>query len=237
MASAYTSEYTKEYSSGSLMPAVIIGGAALLLAPRLGMGRLVQIGLLGGAAYLLVTRAKPMLQAAREPIQVRKTVSIMKPAQEIYQFWRKLENLPQFMKHLEAVTQLDQRRSHWIARAPIGMSVDWEATITEDIPGERIAWRSVEGSQIPNQGSVSFRDLGPERGTVVLVELEYHPPAGAVGAGIAKLFGEEPKQQIDSDLKRLRAILEAGQTPTIQGQPVGKGQPRSSEGRKMTQGY
>lgn len=239
MSNAYPAQQNKESQSSMLLPAVVVGGAALLLASRMGVGRVVQLGLLGGAVYLAYRQGRPMLAKATsgQGIRVEKSVSIMKPAEEVYRFWRQLENLPRFMKHLESVTQLDDQRSHWIAKAPAGTSVEWDAEITEDVPNERIAWRSLPGSQVPNYGSVTFKDYGPDRGTMVTVNLVYEPPAGPIGAAIARLFGEEPQQQIDSDLKRLRSMLEAGETPTTQGQPVGKGQPFSEGGRKTTQGY
>ena len=152
-------------------------------------------------------------------VRVKGTVTITKPRQEVYAFWRKLENLPRFMRHLESVVETDAKRSDWRAVAPAGRQVGWTAEITEEAIDEKIAWRSLEGSDIPNEGSVTFEDAPGGRGTIVRVELSYSPPLGAIGATFAKLFGEEPKGQIADDLRRLRAILETGEVPTTDGQP------------------
>jgi uncharacterized membrane protein len=114
------------------------------------------------------------------------------------------------MRHLEDVQVLDARRSHWRVKAPAGQAVEWDAEIIEDRPGEEIAWRSVEGSQIFNRGRVRFIDAPGDRGTEVHVELEYAPPLGPLGAIVAQLFGEEPAQQVADDLRRFKQILETG---------------------------
>lgn len=159
---------------------------------------------------------------AKRMLHVHQAFTIRRTPQELYGFWRALENLPSFMEHLESVTVLDERRSHWVASAPLGREVEWDAEITEDVPNERIAWHSVEGSEVANAGSVSFRDLGGDRGTEVHVSLEYAPPGGEVGATIAKLFGENPEQQVKDDLRHFKQIMEAGEVPTITGQPSGR---------------
>ncbi len=152
-------------------------------------------------------------------VKVKKSVTITRPREEVYAFWRKLSNLPRFMRHLEEVKEIDGTKSEWTAKAPAGRQVCWTAEITEEVPNERIAWKSLEGADVPNEGSVRFEDAVGGRGTVVRVELSYSPPAGAIGAMFAKLLGEEPKGQIADDLRRLRAILEAGEVPTTDGQP------------------
>lgn len=145
------------------------------------------------------------------PIEVRKTVTIYRPPAELYAFWRKLENLPRFMEHLESVRVLDERRSAWTAKGPVGSQYEWQAEITEDRPGELISWRSVPPSDGFNTGTVTFLPAPGDRGTEVHVELRYKPPAGPLGAAIAKLFGKEPGQQILSDLRRLKQVLETGE--------------------------
>lgn len=144
-------------------------------------------------------------------IQVRKAITINVPPDEAYTFWRDFENLPRFMAHLETVHVLDGRRSYWKAKAPLGTTVEWTAEIIEDIPGRLIAWRSVEGTKVPNTGRVEFKQAPGNRGTEVHVELAYDPPGGAVGAAIAKLFGEEPSIQVDGDLRRFKQVLEVGE--------------------------
>jgi uncharacterized membrane protein len=143
-------------------------------------------------------------------MEVKSTITINRPVSELYAFWHAFENLPRVMRHLESVEVLDARHSHWVAKAPADRTVEWDAEIVEDVPDQRIAWRSVKGSQIPNAGVVRFVATPGGRGTEIHVELSYDPPAGAVGALVAKLFGEEPQQQIDGDLQRFKQIVEAG---------------------------
>ncbi|RIK44438.1 MAG: hypothetical protein DCC55_02520 [Chloroflexi bacterium] len=147
---------------------------------------------------------------AESGIRVEKSITINRPADEIYQFWRNFENLPRFMSHLESVEVLDEQRSHWRAKAPAGMTVGWDAEIIDDTPGERISWRSLEGADVPNAGSVQFKPATGGRGTVVHVQIEYKPPGGAIGAAIAKLFGQEPEQQVQADLRAFKQVMETG---------------------------
>lgn len=155
-------------------------------------------------------------------ISVDKSVTINQPAADLYQFWRNFENLPQFMDHLNSVTTLSDKRSHWVAKAPANTSVEWDAEIVEERPNEFISWRSVQGADVDNAGTVSFEQLPYERGTVVRVTLEYTPPAGALGAVVARLFGEEPNKQIADDLRHFKQIMETGEVSTTEGQPHGE---------------
>jgi len=154
-------------------------------------------------------------------IHVKHSVTINKSPAELYQFWHNFENLPQFMTHLESVTILDEKRSRWKAKAPLGTSVEWDAEVTSDIENERIGWVSVEGSQIPNSGVVEFRPTS-NRGTELRVVLTYEPPAGELGALVAKLFGEEPQQQVREDLRRFKQLMESGTIMTVDGQTSGR---------------
>ena len=146
-------------------------------------------------------------------IEVHESVVIDKPASELYSYWRKLENLPRIMSHLESVTEMGTR-SHWKAKAPLGLSVEWDATVTEDRPDEVISWRSDDDAQVPNEGSVRFSGVGAQSVsnpyTVVSVSLTYHPPLGPVGAAVAKLFGEAPSQQVKDDLQNFKQAVESG---------------------------
>ncbi|HWD97761.1 MAG TPA: SRPBCC family protein [Bryobacteraceae bacterium] len=162
-------------------------------------------------------------------IRVDQAVTINRPREEVYRFWRNLENLSQFMERIECVRVLeDGKRSHWIVKGPGDRTVQWDAEVINDVENELIGWRSLPGSEVQNAGSVSFRDAAGGRGTEVRVELQYNPPGGAVGALFAKLFGEEPSQQIHSDLKRLKTRLEAGVVPSTEGQPAGASQPEAA---------
>ena len=150
-------------------------------------------------------------KGARGRIHVRRSVTVDRGREEVYAFWRDFENLPRFMEHLESVRITDGDRSHWTARAPAGRTVEWDAELTEDVPGERIAWRSLPGADVPNRGVVRFVPAPADRGTEVHVELEYDPPAGRLGATVAKLFGEEPSIQVAADLRRFKQVLETGE--------------------------
>jgi uncharacterized membrane protein len=155
-------------------------------------------------------------------IHVAKSMTINRSAEEIYKFWRDFKNLPRVMEHLESVEVLDNRRSRWIAKGPAGKRVEWEAEITEDRPNELIAWRSIEGSTVDNSGAVRFQRAPGGRGTVLHIELDYRPPAGLLGATIAKLLGEEPEIQLEEDIRRLKQLMEAGEIITTEGQPAGR---------------
>ena len=146
--------------------------------------------------------------ASSKPIFVEHSIVIDRPAQQVYDYWRKLENLPQIMSHLESVTEQDDRRSHWVAKAPLGTHVEWDAEIVNDKPGERIGWHSLPGATVDNAGSVQFESL-PGGSTRVHVALSYRPPAGQLGAAVAKLFGEEPSVQIADDLQNFKNNFES----------------------------
>lgn len=167
-------------------------------------------------------------------VRVDKSITIARPPQEVYAFWRKLSNLPRFMKNVESVTETDDQHSHWVVKAPAGRKVEWHAIVHNEVPGEMIAWRSMPGADVDNAGSVWFREAPAGRGTEVKVELQYNPPAGALGAVFASLWGKEPGQQIQEDLHRLKAMLEAGEIPTTAGQPAGRAE-HDKEGRKVTE--
>jgi uncharacterized membrane protein len=154
-------------------------------------------------------------------LRVNSSITVNRPPSEVYGFWRNLENLPRYMRHLKSVTVIDERRSHWVVRAPAGRTVEWDAEIINDVPNELIGWRSTEGSKVQSGGSVRFDPAPGGRGTVIRVELQYNPPGGLIGAAISKLFGEEPTQQIHEDLHSLKQVLEAGEIPTTAGQPAG----------------
>lgn len=154
-------------------------------------------------------------------IQVKAAITVDRPAAELYEFWRNLSNLPTFMDHLKSVTPLDGNRSRWVAKGPMGTDVKWDAEIINDVPGETIAWRSLAGAQVDNAGSVRFVEAPGGRGTEVRVNLDYIPPGRTLGKWVAKLFGEEPSQQIHQDLRRFKQVVETGEVATIAGQPQG----------------
>ena len=155
----------------------------------------------------------------RAGIHVEESVSINKPVAEVFRFWRNFENLPKFMNHLESVSMREAGVSHWVAKGPAGIHVEWDARIINEIDNKLIGWQSLEGSMVSTAGSVNFRET--DRGTEVRVHLQYNPPAGKLGATVARLLGEEPGAQIREDLRRFKQLMETGEIPTTDGQPRG----------------
>ena len=163
-------------------------------------------------------KAKSWLETTTE---VTKSVTINKPAAELYKFWRDFENLPKFMNHLESVKVINQKKSEWTAKAPLGYEVTWEAQISQDVENELIAWRSIEGSQIPNSGKVEFKET-KDRGTEVKITIRYEPPAGKIGELAAKILTEEPNTQVAEDLRRFKSLMESGEIVKVEGQTSGR---------------
>lgn len=189
-----------------------LGGALL---ERGVSGHCTVYGVLGitTADRLGPTTAVPACRGLR----VDRSVTVNRPAEELFRFWRHFENLPKVMQHLKSVT-VQGPRSHWVARGPMGRSVEWDAEIINERSNELIAWRSLAGSDVDTAGSVRFTPAPGGRGTVVRVNLKYDPPAGKLGAAVAFLFGEDPHEQIDADLRRFQAVMESGEAPSVQGQ-------------------
>lgn len=225
--------------------ASLAGGSALVLygLTRRSWGGVATALLGGGLVYRGATGQCPAYSAAgkstaetpkdiqhspvasvrhNQGIKVEKSVTINKAPAELYKFWRDFENLPKFMQHVESVRVDDDKHSHWVVKAPAGRTVAWDATIHNERENELIAWRSIDG-QIRNAGTVTFKPAPSGRGTEVKVTLEYEPPAhtGALGATIAKLFGEEPAIQVADDLRHFKQLMEAGEIATVEGQPHG----------------
>jgi uncharacterized membrane protein len=148
---------------------------------------------------------------SQEPVDViiKSAFVVDKPRQAVYDFWRKLDNLPMFMNHLESVEQLDDTRSHWILRLPTGVgTVSWDAQIVKDKPGEVIGWSSLPGSIIDNAGKVFFSDAADGKGTIVDVIISYQPPAGGIGAGIANILNPVFKNMVDTDVRNFKQYMD-----------------------------
>jgi uncharacterized membrane protein len=205
--------------AGDLMDIALVGTAATCERSNRSRLAVTFAALLGITALDMLCAERvsmastPRTRARRgeRGVHVVKAVTIDRPAADLYQYWRDFENLPQIMSYLESVETTDGRRSHWRAKGPLGTRVEWDAEITDDIPNERIAWESLPGASVPNTGSVSFEEAPGDRGTVVRVELHYVPPAGAIGAAVAKLFGRAPEQEIQEDLRHFKALMETGE--------------------------
>jgi uncharacterized membrane protein len=146
-------------------------------------------------------------------IHVRESVRVERPVEDVYRFWRRLENLPRFMHYLDRVTETADGRSHWVAAGPAGVPVEWDAEIINEVDNSVLAWASLPGSDIVTAGSVNFSPVRGGRGTQVSVHFQYAPPAGKAGALIASLFGREPSQTVREDLRHLKHLLEAGELP------------------------
>lgn len=213
---------------------LLTGGAMVLLGLKQRSLRGVLIALAGGSLAYHGAQGQKSLTAQitdqvseavglDQSIRVEKTVTIQnRSPEELYSFWRNFENLPIFMQHLQSVTVLDQTRSHWVAQAPLGQTVEWDAAIVTEQDNRLIAWSSEAGAEIDHSGFVRFQPAPLGRGTEVKVVMEYSPPAGLVGATVAKLLGEEPEQQIGDDLRRFKMLMEAGEIATTEGQPTGR---------------
>ena len=210
--------------------ASVIGGSAMVL---LGLQQRSLRGVLtalagGSLAYHGFQGEKSLPDVVGEAvglnkvIRVERTVTINKPAEELYNYWHDFAKLPTFMKHIQSITVMDLRRSHWVAKAPMGQSIEWDADLIDDRPNELIAWASIEGADVDHSGFVRFKPVG-DRGTEVKVVTEYNPPGGILGSALAKLFGEEPEQQIGDELNRFKQLMEAGEIATTEGQSTCRG--------------
>ncbi len=151
-----------------------------------------------------------------ERFTVEKSITLSAPAAEAYRFWRNFENLPRVMRHLKSVRSIDERRSHWVAAAPAGLDIEWDAEITDERQDRKIAWRSLEGAEIENKGVVLFEPVQDGNATELRVYLEYAPPAGKAGKAFAKLFGKDPERMVEEDLRRFKTLIEAGE-PALDG--------------------
>jgi uncharacterized membrane protein len=150
-------------------------------------------------------------------IHVEHSVLIHKRAAQLFRYWRDFENLPKFMEHLESVSVREEGISHWIAKGPAGINVEWDAQIINELEDKLIAWQSLKGSDVATAGSVTFDEN--EQGTVVHVHMQYNPPGGKLGAAIAFAFGEEPNIQVQEDLRRFKWLMETGAIPAVARSP------------------
>jgi uncharacterized membrane protein len=146
-------------------------------------------------------------------VHVREAIRVERPVADVWHFWRRLEQLPRFMTHLDRVTETSDGQSHWVATGPAGLTVEWDAEIINEVENQILAWRSLPGSDVVTAGSVTFHAVRGGRGTQIQVNLQYAPPAGKAGAFIASLFGREPSQTLREDLRHFRQLLEAGEIP------------------------
>ena len=157
--------------------------------------------------------AAGLVTANADDVVIGRSVTINRSPQELYDVWRDFRNLPLFMENIESVTIIDPVRSHWKVKGPVDSSLEWDSIITEDVPGEVIAWTSAKDASVPNTGRIEFRESTNGRGTIVTATVAYDPPASKIGAMIAKLFGREPTVQARRDLRRFKQLMETGELP------------------------
>lgn len=214
--------------AGDVLDVAFLGAGVLRRGPgrrRRGIITAAALTAIGGAdlyAALRTSRGEPARHSGgRRHRTLRAAVTVMRSPEYVYGFWRNLENLPDFMYHLQSVTTADDGRSHWIANSPVGQPVQWDAQIVEDLPGKKIAWQSLPGSGIENSGCVEFTPDHSGKGTEVRVTLAYQMPGGALGKAAATLLGESPEQQVNDDLRRFKQIMETGQVLRSDGSPEG----------------
>ncbi|MGH7978263.1 MAG: SRPBCC family protein [Limisphaerales bacterium] len=168
-----------------------------------------------------VRRAGPAVKGGRG-VKFQKTITVNRPVQEVFAFWRHLENVPKFMKTVHKVTSNGGNITHWVIKTG-GMTVEWDAETIEARPNEVLSWQSLPAADVDNAGSVWFRPAPGNRGTIVKVSLKYAPPLGKAAVKIAKLFGKNAEALIEDDLFRFKSLIETGEIPTTEGQPRGKG--------------
>jgi uncharacterized membrane protein len=158
-----------------------------------------------GEAFGLQPEVKPT-HLGRRAVKVQRSIRIGCPAHRLYDFWRDVENLSSIMAQVVSVQAIDAKRSHWVAKAPAGLVVEWDAQIINDVPGRLIAWRSMDGADLENAGSIHFDPID-EHETEVWLTIRYMPPRSALGAAIAKVFGHDPEEQVAQDLQRFKMLM------------------------------
>jgi uncharacterized membrane protein len=209
--------------AGDVMDLALLGGALRRGGPGRSRTVAATAAVVGLTAVdlLAARRSRRDGVEAFRGLELTAAITVARTPEDVYDFWRGLERLPSFMWHLEQVEWTGEGRTRWTAKGPLGTSVSWDAELTEDVPGEVIAWRSLPGADVDNSGSVRFTDAPGGRGTEVRVHLRYAVPGGRLGATVARLLGEEPHQQVEDDLRRCKQVLETGEVLRSDGTPEG----------------
>lgn len=196
----------KSFTSKRFLPglAMVVAGGLLIYRGKTGHCGLYQA--IGADTF----------HSGHSGLRIEKVLTINRPPQQVYEFWRNLENLPRFMQHLNSVQVTGEKTSHWQARGPGGLSIEWDAEMMDDYPGQQISWHSTGAAELPNKGTVEFTAAPGDRGTEVKVCVDYYPPGGAAGKAAAKIAHAINAQQLEEDLKRLKQILETGEIATAE---------------------
>jgi uncharacterized membrane protein len=208
-----------------LLSYVVLRRPRMSIPLALDAGYMVYRGATGHCVFYQMMDINRAKENGHEGIQVVRAITINRPKDQLYRIWRNFENLPRFMKHLISVrTDPDSEglRSHWVAMAPLAREIEWDSEVTEELENEYLAWKSLPGSPVESAGSVHFSDAPGGRGTVLTVSMQYNPPAGSMGAAFAKLFGEEPSQQVRDDLRHFKQMMETGEIASVEGQSSGR---------------
>ena len=202
-----------------------LGGIALALAG----GGLIYRGVSGHSfAYqaLRIDTVGKHRSAADQHVHngrlIKHVAVVERPARELYDYWRNVENAPRFMQGVEAVTKTGSNRSHWTSGGPFGTSFEWDSEVFQDDPGRMFAWKTLPGADVAHAGAIRFEPNTGGRGTLVTVEINYEPPAGALGLTVAKLIGQDPDSMTKENLRRFKQLMEAGEIATVEGQPSGR---------------
>jgi uncharacterized membrane protein len=176
------------------------------------------------ASHLTKHAGHPLVSGVAAPTDLyfETSIATTRSPDECYRFWRNIENLPRFMESLESVQALDERRFHWVAKGPATTTLEWDCEITEDRPGAALAWRTLNGAQVPNAGSVIFEPAPHGRGTLVRLSIHYSPIGGQLTSALARLLRQDPQTRVREDLRRFKQLLESGEIATTLGQPTGR---------------
>ncbi len=220
----------------------IASGAALAYRGATGHCQLYEaLGMHSGQSY-----GRNVSIPYGQGVHIDQTITVDKPREELYRFWRNLENLPKFMHNLEKVTEIDNKHSHWVVNAPVGTSIQWKAEIISEKENELIGWRSLPESDIANAGSVHFASTPDGKGTIVKVMLQYDPPGGRLASFAAKVVGQDPEKQVAADLQRLKQLMETGaiqpsasvrDVPSRRSEPLKKGWNRDVVGMASEESF
>ncbi len=243
MSPTLANPYNKRNNVGPLERAASILAAGFLtqrcmktkgmvgVALALGAGELMRRGVTGHCYARDYARDWAMREAptASQPVIAYKAgeiiedvVTVRRNTEDLYSFWRKLSNLPQFMVRVEAVKEIDGVRSHWMVRGPAGYRLEWDAEVFRDEPNELIAWRTVGNADIVSVGCVTFKPVAGNRGTEVRVKLQYNPPGGKAVSTLARLLGNAPAFEVRRDLMQFRQLMECGEVISTDGQTSGR---------------